>query len=239
MLTDINIMFPDTGLSSRSGEADLEEYCPHCGKEVMPKVIYSVATEKTSKQGNQIAVLVRCPRSECKGYHVQAFSIGSAASGITHLTGLKPVRYTYLPYLENELPKKLNEAFPEFKEIYDQSLEAESMGLDQIAGIGFRKSLEFLIKSYAISKDPDNQLNIEKETLNNTIKSRYGDFPKIQKLAKLAAWIGNDETHFVKKHTEINISNMKEFLNAAALFIAADMEVDFATAYIEESKAKS
>lgn len=236
MLTDImKIEFPEGG-GQHSATVDIEEYCPHCGKECMPIVIYSVGTEKITIQCNQIAILLRCPRSECKKYHIQAFSISTAVSGIPHLTGLKPVRYTYLPYLKNELPKEINETFPEFKDIYDQSLEAESMGLDQIAGIGFRKSLEFLIKSYAISKDPDSQSKIEKETLNNTIQNRYSDFPKIQKLAELAAWIGNDETHFVKKHTEIDINDMKKFLRSAALFIAADMDADFATIYIEENK---
>lgn len=238
MLTKIQIKVTDS-TQLHGGEADLEEYCPHCGKEVMPIVIFAVASKKSTEEKNEVAVLTRCPRSECGKYNIQAYLSIKSRSHIGAFYEMTRLKYTYHPPLENDLPRKLNEAFPAFKEIYDQSLKAESMGLDQIAGIGFRKSLEFLIKSYAISKDPDNQSKIEKETLSNTIKNRYGDFPKIQKLAELAAWIGNDETHFVKKHTEINISNMKEFLNAAALFIAADMEVDFATAYIEESKAKS
>ncbi len=50
--------------------------------------------------------------------------------------------YTYKP-LKNDLPNEIRETFPEFDTIYNQALEAESIGLDQIAGLGFRKSLEF------------------------------------------------------------------------------------------------
>ena len=35
-----------------------------------------------------------------------------------------------------------------FLTIYNQSLSAEDNNLDQIAGIGYRKALEFLIKDY-------------------------------------------------------------------------------------------
>lgn len=235
MLISINIMFPNVGSPFR-GEADIEEYCPHCGKEVMPAVIYSAGTEKHDAEYNEIAVLLRCPRSECRKHNVQSFSYKKSTSSSSIISNMTRIKYTFKPQLINDLPKEINETFTDFKSIYDQSLEAESLGLDQIAGIGFRKSLEFLIKSYALLRDPDSQSKIEKETLNNTIQNRYGDFPKIQKLAELAAWIGNDETHFVKKHTEIDINDMKKFLRSAALFIAADMDADFAATYIEENK---
>lgn len=237
MLTKIHITFSDSN-ALLPGEADIEEYCPHCGKEVMPTLIHSVATENSRSKNNTLAILLRCPRAECKKYNVQSFSFVKPDSSSTLITNMKRITYTFKPHLINDLPKEINETFPDFKSIYDQSLEAESMGLDQIAGIGFRKSLEFLIKSYAICRDPDSQSQIEKETLNNTIDNRYGDFPRIQNLAKLAAWIGNDETHFVKKHTEIDFTNMKKFLNAAALFIAADIEADFAMSYIKGNKTK-
>jgi hypothetical protein len=44
---------------------------------------------------------------------------------------------------------------PQFVKIYNQAYAAESAGLNEIAGLGYRKSLEFLIKDYAISLTPD------------------------------------------------------------------------------------
>lgn len=134
--------------------------------------------------------------------------------------------YIYKPLLKNDLPKEVNEKFPEFKTIYCQSLQAESYGLDQISGVGYRKSLEFLIKSYAIHLFPDKENKIKVETLNNTIMNRLDIFPKIQKLAQAATWIGNDETHFVKKHEDKDIESMKKFIKSAATFISADLDAD-------------
>jgi hypothetical protein len=55
-------------------------------------------------------------------------------------------------------PSKVEDAIrkvlPSFVEIYDQSSEAERLGLDQICGCGLRRSLEFLIKDYLIQKEP-------------------------------------------------------------------------------------
>ncbi|ENZ5566138.1 DUF4145 domain-containing protein [Enterococcus hirae] len=215
----------------------LNPICPHCGIPIDPTVISANSNSLYSELSGTFGVFLSCTNSECKKYHVQAFNYSRYAERHPIKVEEKII-YSYKPMLSNDLPKEINDKFPEFSSIYDQSLEAESMGLDQIAGVGFRKSLEFLIKSYAIELAPNKRETIEKEALMNTIKTRYNDFPKIQKLAELATWIGNDETHFVKKHTSIDIQDMKRFIRSASLFIAADIDVDFATSYIEDDKSK-
>jgi len=49
----------------------------------------------------------------------------------------------------------ITDVSPSFADIYNQANAAECYGLDQIAGMGYRKSLEFLIKDYLISKTDD------------------------------------------------------------------------------------
>lgn len=49
--------------------------------------------------------------------------------------------------------KKIDEISPKFNEIYKQALAAEVSNLNEIAGLGYRKSLEFLIKDIAIQKN--------------------------------------------------------------------------------------
>ena len=61
------------------------------------------------------------------------------------------------------------ELSPTFCEIYNQSYSAEQLGLDQISGVGYRKALEFLIKDYLISLNPENEETIKKKSLGNCI----------------------------------------------------------------------
>lgn len=240
MQTKIQFRYPDTNDYFSWSNINLDEYCPHCGHPGQPIVIHTQTAMLFENTYNIVGIFIQCPREDCGKFSVQAFPFEKANPSYLEISNVgKKIPYSFKPLLKNDLPEEVNEKFPEFKIIYDQSLEAECIGLDQISGIGFRKSLEFIIKAYAILKDPECKEKIEKETLNNTIQNRYSDFPKIQNLAKLASWIGNDETHFVKKHTQIDIDDMKRFIRSAALFIAADMDADFATTYIEEDKAKS
>ena len=53
-----------------------------------------------------------------------------------------------------------------------------------------------------------------KNLINNYIKN-----PQIQTLAKASAWLGNDETHYIQKHENYNISDMKRFIFATIAYI--------------------
>ncbi|MDT2555484.1 DUF4145 domain-containing protein [Enterococcus raffinosus] len=138
--------------------------------------------------------------------------------------------------MDNTLPSLVNDTFPNFKKIYDQSLEAESQGLDEISGIGFRKSIEFLIKEYVIHKNPERTEEVKSKFLGKVIDDNLKEFPKIQTLAKAAVWIGNDETHFVRVHQDKDIQDMKEFLVATALFISAELAVEEAIDFTNRPK---
>ncbi len=46
---------------------------------------------------------------------------------------------------------------------------AEAIGLDQLEGIGLRKAMEFLVKDYAISKNPDQEEDIRSKFLGACI----------------------------------------------------------------------
>lgn len=48
-----------------------------------------------------------------------------------------------------EFDSEIQEISPSFVKIYNQALAAEELNLSEIAGMGYRKSLEFLIKDFA------------------------------------------------------------------------------------------
>lgn len=205
---------------------DLSDQCPHCKVSVTPDIIYAITSKKYEySQSNYAAILVQCPSNNCSQFYIDYFYLPATQSNISKKTSRKE-KYFYKPLLSNDLPNEVNEKFPEFNEIYSQAIQAENYGLNQIAGVGYRKALEFLVKQYCIHKNSENEETIKKEALGSTIANRLSDFPKIQLLAKAATWIGNDETHFVRKHKDHDIASMKKFIKSAATFISADLDAD-------------
>ena len=236
MQTEISIHFQDINTTAET-YVDIDMVCPHCGQPGQPILHNAVATKLFNNIENTVGLFLQCPIENCLKYSVQAFHFIKTGRDSYKIASIdSKIQYSYNPPIKNDLPQEINEKYPGFKDIYDQALEAESLGLDQIAGIGFRKSLEFLIKLYAIDERPADKDKIEAEKLGETIKTRYSVFPRIQKLAELAAWIGNDETHFIRKHTALDISDMKKFIRSAALFISAEMDASAAEKYITDQK---
>lgn len=113
---------------------------------------------------------------------------------------------------------KILQLSPQFVKIYDQASAAEDSGLDEIAGIGYRKALEFLTKDFCIHTHPDEVDSIKGMQLGACIK-KYVDSPNINTLAEKAAWIGNDETHYVRKHSDRDIVDLKKFVEAMVYFV--------------------
>ncbi|TDF91740.1 DUF4145 domain-containing protein [Paenibacillus piri] len=110
---------------------------------------------------------------------------------------------------------------PEFVSIYKQSARAEEYGLNQVCGIGYRKSLEFLIKDYLVSKNPERREEILKKPLGQCIKDDISD-TRIKNMAKLATWLGNDETHYIRKHEDMNIDDLKKLIEATRYWISME-----------------
>ncbi|MGH1783620.1 hypothetical protein ABE872_09970 [Enterococcus gallinarum] len=236
MKRTVTIKYP-MGTSSSTVDLDIDEYCPHCGKPGSHILCDAVASDLFSIVNNSVALFLKCSISECSKYHVQEFPFKKSHSQSSAIEAVYPrIPYTYRVKLENNLPELVNNTFPAFKEIYEQSLEAEAQGLNQISGIGYRKSIEFLIKEYVIHQSPDSADEVKKKFLGKVISDNLKEFPKIQTLAKAAVWIGNDETHFVRVHDDKDIQDMKDFLTAAALFISAELKVEEAIEFTSRPK---
>lgn len=114
-----------------------------------------------------------------------------------------------------------------FCEIFNQAYVAEQMKLNEIAGIGYRKALEFLIKDYCIDKNKEQEEKIKKEPLSQVI-TNYILSDKIRNLAKASIWIGNDETHYVRKYEDKDIKDLKRFISATVAYITYELIADSA-----------
>jgi hypothetical protein len=115
---------------------------------------------------------------------------------------------------ENEEPSK-------FIKTYLQSLEAESNGHDEIAGMGYRKAIEYLVKDWSIQANPTEKNKILGQWLSGIINDFFvGD---LKDILERATWLGNDQTHYNKLFEEYNIEHLKELIG----LIMVELDRDF------------
>lgn len=138
--------------------------------------------------------------------------------------------YPKLPEL-HQFDENIKKLSSNFCEIFNQAYVAEQMNLNEIAGIGYRKALEFLIKDYCIDKNKEQEEKIKKEPLSQVI-TNYILSDKIRNLAKASIWIGNDETHYVRKYEDKDIKDLKRFISATVAYITYELIADSAQEFV-------
>lgn len=206
-------------------EFDEPTICPFCHHAIRPEFLGEhvyIDGEGNTFLSNHYECL-NCFRTFVANYSVNLPASIHESLAVATMRYLGPSRFE--PKAFDPDIEKLS---PQFVEIYNQSASAESAGLNQISGIGYRKALEFLVKDYRIYKEPDKRDAIENAFLSKCI-NEIGD-ERIQTLAASATWIGNDESHYTRKQENLNIHDMKDFIDAIMYFVAMSLKVDRAAA---------
>jgi len=135
---------------------------------------------------------------------------------------------------KTEFEKEIEDLSPLFSQIYGEAEFAEQEKLMQICGVGYRKALEFLIKDYLIKIKPSDEEDIKKKLLGQCIQD-YIDSPKIKSIAEKAVWLGNDETHYVRKWEDKDLKDLKILINITVHFVLMEIQ---ATDYINEMESE-
>jgi hypothetical protein len=137
--------------------------------------------------------------------------------------------------LATEFPKAVKEISPTFIQVYAQAEEARQLRLAFIAGPGFRKAFEFLIKDYAISLKPERSEEIKQTFAAKVVDEFIGD-PRIQAVARRALWIGNDETHYERKWEDKDIDDLVTLVKTTVSWIETDHQTK---AYVQAMPDKA
>ena len=153
-------------------------------------------------------MVYQCPRRRCASLYIARYqqAHGPGATNDFLLYNVAPTAFAAEPP-----PEEINAVSPAFTEISEQAQAAEHYGLAEIAGVGYRKALEFLIKDYCCSIAPDDVDEIQQEPLGRCIESRVGD-ANVKECARRAAWLGNDETHYVRRWEDKDIADLKRLI---------------------------
>lgn len=196
--------------------------CPICNKVISPEKV----SEQLNKKINLYSVFFKCPA--CEKCFISHYHYGESNT-IFHeghryyelsCVGSYPKRPEQITFDDSIVNMS-----PSFCEIYNQAYSAEVYELNQIAGIGYRKALEFLIKDYCIYRNPNKASEI-KDTFLGQVINKFIDSNKIQTLAKASAWLGNDETHYIRKFEDKDINDLKRFINATKAYITYELISD-------------
>lgn len=190
-----------------------EKICPVCKHAISP--IYVEATLNTEGSATILNYCCACQSAFITNYKVQK---NGRSTGQTDYYDGNMIESLPNRFKQEEFDVNVASLSPQFVKIYNQALAAETQGLGEIAGIGYRKALEFLVKDFAIHEHPDDTDDIKTVRLAKCIE-KYIDDRRIATLAEKSAWIGNDETHYVRKQEDRDVSDMKNFIKAMLYFI--------------------
>lgn len=186
-------------------------FCPYCHTAIEPKPLY----QTRDFQNNRYVTVWSCTYKECGKTFVAAQKNIETNKYLfdRFLDGLPKGPSFPKPIIELLDANSVGEEIPvqtKFVKTYLQSLVAESQGLDEIAGMGYRKAIEYLVKDWAIHKFPDDKMKIQKLWLSEIIKNYFdGD---LKEILDRATWLGNDQTHYNKLFDEFNIDHLKELI---------------------------
>ncbi|WP_239614697.1 hypothetical protein [Cohnella mopanensis] len=207
--------------SSKFTVDNVPDLCPICNFHVQPLSCFAHTS------GRRLQIVFRCVRQECdclffayyRGEHVQ--NVGMQY----HFIEFKPKSF-----ISKNLNAEIRAISPNFEQIYNQALHAESLGLNHIVGPGYRKALEFLIKDYLIGLFKEQEEKIKKMFLGNCIKELINN-ENIKLCAERAVWLGNDETHYTRTWEDKDISHMKELIELTIYWISSEV---ITKRYLEE-----
>jgi hypothetical protein len=151
----------------------------------------------------RLELIFQCPLENCQSFFIARYFKNSFSGDYFQYSYSVPRER-----LGHEFAESIKTISPSFCAIANEAMNAEHRGWKLIAGPGFRKALEFLVKDYLCRLHPAESEKIKGMALAACI-ANYVDHVKLKAMAARAAWLGNDETHYVRKWEDKDLSDLK------------------------------
>ena len=193
---------------------ELPNECPFCHKSIIATYLKGNLI-KYKNRTSFLEIICKCPNEQCN-----RLFLGYYRGNYNELYDFLGTNKGTIK--EQIFSNEICEISQNFMIIYNQAFFAEQNNLLEICGVGYRKSLEFLIKDYSISRFPNKESEIKTIFLGKCIK-QFVDDDRIKKVAKRAAWLGNDETHYVRKWESKDLSDLKKLISLTVHWIEMEL----------------
>ncbi len=176
----------------------IPDQCPLCHTGIDPRMKLAIFEDK------HVQVVFQCTMKNCRSLFIASYQPTGSQSQYKFV-GSAPKHPQ-----KADFSREIREISPSFVDIYNQAIAAEAFNLEHLSGIGLRKSLEFLIKDYLLQQaaDEEQKTAILTTALGKCITDKVED-TRIKQCAARAAWLGNDETHYVKVWADKDITDLK------------------------------
>lgn len=208
--------------SSRTFEFEEVTVCPMCKHAIKPHILHGVYF---NERGDEVSLSIHYLCKACStpfiAYYNRVWK--EFRSGQTIYTTSYPITAPNY-FIPQEFDPHILTISSEFVEIYNQALQAEHLNLHQIAGVGYRKALEFLIKDFLIHQNPDKEDEIKNKQLGKCVKMLGNS--QLETVAQKATWLGNDQTHYVQKFTDRDITDLKRLVRLTVHWISMIIETE-------------
>jgi hypothetical protein len=220
-------------LEFADGKIFLDHYpndCPWCHCKIDAQFVSPSAVSTSlplRSAGNELQIAFKCSNLWCKQIFIAIYR------NTTNEADKNKILFFYSTTEPRAIKPKefdpiLQETFQdsEFFQIYEEASKAEQYGLLKIAGPGYRKAFETLLKDFLIHKNPEEAEAIAKEVkLQKLIQEKISDIT-IKNVAERTAWLGNDETHYQRKWKEMDLGDLKELIDLTVYFIQSQLKAD-------------
>ena len=185
---------------------ELPAKCPCCG------AAYSRQPEHINYFQESSGIMTAYATYFCPACETCFFEVYLIQYDSPDLLGFPITQYP-APSEATSFSQELSTLTPKFVEIYHQAEKAEA----------------------AISNHPESKEQIESFLLGKCIAD-FIDNEKIKTLAKASAWLGNDETHYIRKHQNYNVQDLKRFIKATVAYIDSELSFTEAFAFLNNSQ---
>ena len=181
--------------------------CPICHNNMIPSQHCAFLESDHWQRENCLQIVWKCPRLDCQRLFISNYEPRNSDCNNFHFINSMPVER-----IKRKFSETIEDISENFCKIYNEAYFAEQDNLLEICGVGYRKSLEFLIKDYLIKLQPDIEKEIKQKFLGKCISEDIKN-ENISKVAKRAVWLGNDETHYLKKWEGKDLEDLKRLIN--------------------------
>lgn len=210
---------------------ELVDTCPICGASIAPKFLSGkkFCVDDSDELDIKYSGVFQCMK--CRNTFMVQY--GKPEPKDRHSNKFNQIEYMGPIKPKNrDFEDVITDISPDFSNIYNQANAAEVYGLDQIAGCGYRRAFEFLIKDYLCHCTPELTDAIKKEFLGTSIKTRI-DHPKLKEIAERTAWLGNDLTHYEQRYEDKDIKDLKLLIDLTVHWIVCNLLSDQAIEEIQ------
>lgn len=171
-------------------DCEVENCCPFCGTYNDPTKITDLNNIKSDNVLKIFSIIFKT--TCCSKYFVSFYTYNQFMNGKTeHL-------FTYPNTKPKTLPKEFGNISPNFVKMFNQASTAVDLGFVELACIGYRTSIEFLLKDFLIKIRNLDEKTISKMPLANVIS--HFEEKEIGISADVVRIFGNDKTHYIEKY---------------------------------------